>query len=238
MKISFIVPSYNSVTWLPHAASSVLQQTHRDIELVIVDDGSTDRTQEYTNWLRKSDERVQVIHNGKNMGRSESRNIGNRAASGELICVLDADDLATPNRAELTNRKFSKSKLDYAYGAATVIDALGRPSSILGADVLDKDRCFDEAKNPLLHNRIVHSTVAYTKEFSARFPYRGGELAKLGLDDWAQQAEAMSANAEFDFIPQRLACYRQLDSQVTKTRDQDAVMAAKRGFLAGLRIPA
>jgi len=238
LKISFCIPSFNSVTWLPHACSSVLQQTHKDIELVVVDDGSTDRTQEYTNWLRKSDERVQVVHNGKNLGRSESRNIGNRAASGDVICVLDADDLTTPNRAELTARKFAKGGAEYVYGSATVIDVLGRPSHILQADVLDKAKCFDEAKNPRLENRIVHSTVAYTKDFANRFKYRDGELAKLGLDDWAMQAEAIAAGVKFDFIPQRLACYRQLDSQVTKTRDQNAVMAAKRGFLAGLGLTA
>lgn len=229
MKITFVVPSYNSVTWLPHAASSVLQQTYRDIELVIVDDGSTDRTQEYTNWLRKQDKRVHVIHNGKNRGRSESRNIGNRAATGDIICVLDADDLATPNRAELVARKFSKSDASYIYGSTTGIDILGRPMNVVQADVFD----FERAKKTL-KNHIVHSSVAYTKKFSEQFPYRGGELDKLGCDDWAQQTEAAYAGVKFDFIPQRLCCYRMAASGITATRDESLIEPAKRVFLAGL----
>ncbi len=237
MKLSFIVPSFNSVTWLPHSCSSVLQQTQKDIELVIVDDGSTDRTREYTDWLVKQDKRVRIIRNKKNLGRSASRNIGNAEASGDVICVLDADDLATPNRAELTANKFKSGTFDYLYGSATVMDVLGKPVYILGADVISPD-ALDEAKNPRLQNRIVHSTVAYTKEFAKRFPYREGEIALLGIDDWAQQSEAIASGIRFEFVPHRLACYRELSSQITKTRDESLVLAAKRAFLSGLKVPA
>lgn len=236
MKVNFVIPSHNCVTFLPHAVSSALQQTHRDIQVIIVDDGSTDRTHEYLDFIAK-DERVKVIRNSVNLGRSYSRNIGNREATEGIICVLDADDLATPNRAELTVKKFKSKPLDYVYGSAQVIDVLGRPSHILGADSLSPD-VLDEAKNPGLQNRIVHSTVAYTVDFADKFPYRDGQIAKLGVDDWAQQAEAIAAGARFDFIPQRLACYRVLSSQITKNRDEAAVMAVKKGFLAGLKVAA
>lgn len=236
MKISFVIPSHNCVTFLPHAVSSCLQQSHKDIEVIIVDDGSTDRTQEYLDFIAK-DERVRVFKNVVNMGRSYSRNFGNSQAIGDIICVLDADDIATPNRAELTAKKFKSGQIDYVYGHATVIDVLGRPISLLTADVVDKDRCLDEEKNPHLQNRIVHSTVAYTKAFADRYKYRDGDIAKLGIDDWAQQIEGMIGGARFDFIPHRLACYRQLDSQITKTRDEAAVLSAKKEFLKTLKVP-
>ncbi len=236
MKISFVIPSHNACTWLPHAVSSCLQQTHKDIEVIIVDDGSTDRTHEYLDFIGK-DERVKVIKNITNCGRSYSRNIGNREASGDIICVLDADDISTPNRAELTAKKFKTKQIDFLYGAATVMDVLGRPIYVQGADVISPD-VLDEAKNPQLHNRIVHSTVAYTKQFAERYKYRDGDISKLGIDDWCQQVEAISAGASFDFVSQRLACYRQLASQTIRTRDESMVMAAKKGFLSGLRVPA
>lgn len=236
MKVTFVIPSFNACTWLPHSVTSCLQQTYKDIEVVIVDDGSTDRTHEYLDFI-ENDERVRVLRNAKNLGRSEARNSGNRAATGDIILVLDADDLAAPNRAELTVRKFKAKQVDYVYGAAQVIDVLGYPQHILGADVIPVD-VLDEKKNPRLHNRIVHSTVAYTKAFAERFPYRGGEIAKLGIDDWAQQAEALASGASFDFISQRLGCYRILSSQITKNRDEESVMACKRGFLAGLEVAA
>lgn len=236
MKISFVIPSFNACTWLPHAVTSCLQQTNKDIEVVIIDDGSTDRTHEYLDFIAK-DERVKIIRNQVNLGRSYSRNEGNRFADGDIICVLDADDIATPNRAELTAKKFKAKDVDFVYGAATMIDALGRPLMVLGADMISPD-ILDEKKNPHLQNRIVHSTVAYTRDFADKFPYPDGQMAKLGLDDWAVQVLAYTSGARFDFIPQKLACYRELSSQITKTRDQEAVMAAKRGFLAGLKVTA
>lgn len=238
MKVSFVIPSYNAATWLPHAVSSALQQSYKNIEVVIVNDYSTDRTQEYLDWIHKNDKRVTSCNPGINVGRSEARNLGNGASTGDIICVLDADDLATPNRAELTVRKFKSSEADYVYGSATLINAIGQPLSVISADMIDRDRCLSEGKNHHLQNRIVHSTVAYRKEFAKQFQYRGGDIAKLGIDDWAQQIEAMAAGVKFDFIPQRLACYRQLDSQITKHRDGESVLAAKRVFLAGLKVPA
>jgi glycosyltransferase involved in cell wall biosynthesis len=226
MKVSFVIPTYNCVTWLPHAVTSVLQQSHKDVEAVIVDDGSTDRTAEYLKWIEaKEPERVKVLRQA-NAGRSAARNAGNAAASGEILCVLDADDLATPNRAELTIRKFANSKADFIYGAATVIDAIGNPGMVLMADVFDKEKSISS-----LTNLIVHSTVAYRKAFAEKYPYRAGEIAELGIDDWAQQVEAAIGGAILDFVPHRLAVYRILTTQVSKVRDNKAVEKAKRTFL-------
>lgn len=237
MKISFVIPSFNAVTWLPHAVSSCLQQTYKYVEVIIIDDGSTDRTVDLLKWYHANEPRVKSV-TGPNQGRSRARNLGNNTATGDIICVLDADDLATPNRAELTVKKFKNGEPDYIYGSATIMDVLGRPLSLLTADVVDRARCLDAEKNPHLQNRIVHSTAAYTKAFAEKFPYREGEVARLGLDDWAQQIEALAAGAKFDFIPHRLGCYRQLESQITKTRDEQAVLEAKKAFLAGLQVPA
>jgi glycosyltransferase involved in cell wall biosynthesis len=223
-RVSFVIPTFNAVTWLPHAVGSCLQQTHPDIEVVVVDDGSTDRTHEYLKWLEK-DKRVHIIRQ-KNAGRSAARNAGNARATGEIICVLDADDIATPNRAELTVRKFANSKADLIHGAATVIDAIGNPHKILAPDVFDLEKAIEKGVN-----HIVHSTVAYRKSFAEKYPYRGGEIADLGLDDWAQQMEAAFDGAVIDYIPHRLACHRILETQITKTRDKDEVVRVKRAFI-------
>lgn len=231
MKCSFVLPSYNCVTFLPHAIQSCLSQTFKDIEVICVDDGSTDRTWEYLEWLEKQDFPVKVIRNIKNLGRSEARNIGNKAASGDIIMVLDADDLATPNRAEIMVKKFTVSKPDYVYGAATVIDALGRVAGEVKPDVFDEIKALETKQN-----RIVHSTAAYTNDFARKYPYPGGDLARLGLDDWAQQIYAKLNGTAFDFVPQKLACHRLLNSQITKTRDEMAVKTAKTAFLESLKV--
>lgn len=237
-KLSFVIPSWNSITWLPHAVSSCLEQTLKDIEVIIVDDASTDKTKEYLEWARQADKRIQTITNLNNMGRSYSRNVGNAHASGDFIAVLDADDISTPNRAEITLKKFKESGADYIYGQATGIDVLGHPNYILPADVIDKSSVFDETLNPRLVNRIVHSTVAYTRDFADKYKYEEGDAAKLGCDDWAQQTKALIDGAKFDFVTKRLACYRQLSSQISQERDAEAVLAFKRKYLESLKVVA
>lgn len=233
MKASFIIPSHNCQTWLPHAVQSCLEQTYKDHEVIIVDDASTDRTKEYLEWIAKN-EKVKVLINEKNMGRSSSRNFGIKHAQGDILFVLDADDISTPNRAELTIKKFKSSDVDYVYGASTVIDILAREVMVIKPDMFKKDKALEE---PFV-NGIVHSSSAYNRNYINKISYRGGEISKLGLDDWAFQLEGLFSGMKFDWVPQRLCCYRQLESQISRTRNPEDVKQAKKKFLETLKVPA
>ena len=235
MKISFVIPSYNSVTWLPHAVSSCLEQSYKNVEIIIVDDNSTDLTCQYLKSL-ETEKKVRIITNVVNMGRSGSRNIGNKAAEGAIICVLDADDIAEPKRAEWMAKKFESNGAQYIYGSARIIEADGAIISEHRACIFDKV----EAGKTLL-NKIIHSTVAYTKDLAIRFPYRGiifapnaHDISKLGIDDWAQQTELANAGILLDHTPQILSSYRLRKGQTVETRDEQAVRAAKEAFLIEL----
>lgn len=231
LKVSFVIPSFNSAAWLPHAVKSVLDQTHKEIECVIVDDGSQDTTRYYLSYLEDlKDARIKVIRNVANLGRSVSRNIGNREATGAVICVLDADDLAYPERARLTAKAIEKGA-DFVHGSARVIDATGLDLGLIGTDVFNKDKAIES-----LTNRIVHSTVAYTKDIATLYPYPLGALSDLGLDDWAQQLAIALGGAKTAHIPHVLAAYRQLNTGITKTRDEEAVKTAKMAHLASLGV--
>lgn len=231
MKISFVIPSHNSVAWLAQAIKSVMDQTYTDCELVIIDDASTDSTVDYLAWLSKQKNRfpVNILTNDKNLGRSASRNIGNEAALGN-ICVLDADDLATPKRADLTAQAFREGH-QFLYGSAVIIDAVGLKLDELKADVFNKERALSEGVN-----RIVHSTIGYTKELAVRYPYIGGEISELGIDDWEQQIRMIIEGVKFEMIPNTLAAYRQLESGISKTRDEKKVTAFKKEYLEKLRL--
>lgn len=234
LKVSFVVPTFNSVTWLPHAVKTVLAQSYKNVELVVVDDASTDRTAQYLNWLAaQKDERVKIVRLPENVGRSKARNLGNQASTGDIICVLDADDIAAPNRAELTARKFQSGKLDFVYGSASIIDAVGNKIGEIRADVFNKDRALSEKMN-----RIVHSTVAYTREIAEKYPYAEGELSDLGLDDWHQQIRVSLDGKRMDYIPQTISAYRISQFAISKTRDEAAVLALKEKTLAGLAVTA
>ena len=92
MKLSIIIPVYNVKSFLPEAVESVLAQSFRDFELILVDDGATDGSGEICDRYAGEDSRIKVIHQ-KNAGVSAARNAGVSAAQGEYIGFTDSDDI-------------------------------------------------------------------------------------------------------------------------------------------------
>ena len=231
---SFVIPSYNSAAWLAHAVQSAQEQTHKDIEIVIVNDASTDSTPKYLSWLvNQGDKRIKVHNNVKNLGRSESRNLGNSIATGDFIFVLDADDISAPNRVALTIKKFNESGIGFIYGSSTLMDAVGRGISDVRADVFNLKRALETQQN-----RIVHSSVAYTRDFAKKYRYEGGDIAKLGIDDWHQQITAALDGQKFDYVPQTICAHRVHSAAITSTRDEVVVRKLKEKILAERTVPA
>ena len=95
-EISVIVPVYNVEKWLPKCLDSILGQTYCDFELILVNDGSKDRSLEICNQYAQIDSRIIVIDKD-NEGVSATRNIGIRNAHGKYICFVDSDDFVGPN---------------------------------------------------------------------------------------------------------------------------------------------
>lgn len=91
MKISIIVPIYNVEKYLKRCVESLLNQDYRDIEIILVDDGSPDNSGKICEEYAKSDSRIKVIHK-KNGGLSDARNTGVQEAEGDYILFVDADD--------------------------------------------------------------------------------------------------------------------------------------------------
>lgn len=97
-KISVIIPTYNRCDKLKKSIDSVLQQTYSNIELIIVDDGSTDDTKEMVEAI--NDERIIYTAMPANMGPAAARNEGVRLATADVIAFHDSDDLWRPNKLE------------------------------------------------------------------------------------------------------------------------------------------
>lgn len=99
MPISVVMATYNTeVSMLREAVESILSQTFRDFEFIIIDDGSTDESADYLRGL--PDPRIRLIRNPMNIGLTKSLNIGLKAAKGKYIARMDADDIALPERFE------------------------------------------------------------------------------------------------------------------------------------------
>ncbi|MDO4186094.1 MAG: glycosyltransferase [Bacteroidales bacterium] len=97
--ISVIVPIYNIVDYLPHCLDSIVNQTYRDLEIILVDDGSTDSSGSLCDEYAKKDSRVRVIHKA-NGGLSDARNVGLEQVTGEYVLMPDGDDVLHPQMIE------------------------------------------------------------------------------------------------------------------------------------------
>ena len=100
MKITVIVPVYNIIDCLERCVMSIINQTYRDLEIILVDDGSTDGTAALCDVLETKDIRVRVFHK-ENGGSSSARNLGLNHATGDYIGFVDSDDYIEPDMYEL-----------------------------------------------------------------------------------------------------------------------------------------
>lgn len=105
-KVSIVIPTYNRVEFLPKAIQSVLNQTYRDWEMIIVDDGSIDKTEEIVKGYKES--RIRYIVHKYNLGLSAARNTGIKNSRGEYIAFLDSDDEWFPEKISCQMNIFQK----------------------------------------------------------------------------------------------------------------------------------
>ena len=92
VKVSIIIPNYNYAKYIRGAITSLQSQTLKEIEIIVVDDCSSDKSVEIVRGMQQKDSRIKLIINERNSGAGESRNVGIAAATGEYIRFLDADD--------------------------------------------------------------------------------------------------------------------------------------------------
>lgn len=111
--ISIIVPIYNIETYLSRCIDSILNQTYQNMEVLLIDDGSSDGSTEICDEFAKMDERVTVIHQ-KNGGLSSARNCGIDASHGEYIMFVDGDDYIEPDMCEKLHFALLQNKSEIA----------------------------------------------------------------------------------------------------------------------------
>ena len=124
--VSTIIPVFNRSRMLQEAVDSVLAQTYRPIEIIVVDDGSTDETGDVAGGLSKQHSEIEVLH-VSNGGAGLAREAGRQIARGEYIQYLDSDDLLLPSKFELQVAALQTHlECDVAYGYMRLVDGNGR----------------------------------------------------------------------------------------------------------------
>lgn len=109
--VSIVVPVYNTEKYLNRCISSIVNQTYQHIEILLINDGSTDKSGEVCDRWTAKDSRIQVIHK-KNEGAGIARNCGIENAKGEYICFFDSDDYISKDAIEKAYRRAVEEKAD------------------------------------------------------------------------------------------------------------------------------
>lgn len=124
--VSVVMPVYNAARFLAQAIESVLGQTYRELELIMVDDCSSDDSMQIMRSYERQDTRIRIITNAVNCGAAGSRNEGIRAATGRYIALLDSDDYWAIDKLEKQVRLLQETGAEIAYGSVELVDARGR----------------------------------------------------------------------------------------------------------------
>ena len=114
VKVSVIMSAYNSEKFIDSAVNSIINQTYKNLELIVMDDSSSDDTYSLLQNFEKKDNRLKVFKNKKNIGLTKSLNILLQHASGDLIARQDDDDVSNIDRIQAQVDFMEKNRLDFA----------------------------------------------------------------------------------------------------------------------------
>jgi glycosyltransferase involved in cell wall biosynthesis len=157
--ISVVMPAYNAELFIKDSIASILEQTYKNFELLIINDGSTDNTLKIAGSF--NDPRINIVSNKKNLGLNKTLNIGIANAKGKYIARLDADDLAYKHRLKLQIKILEKYEDAGLVASGTeVIDSNGKSRGY-------SEYCFKpEEIFYILHfrNCLTHSSVMFSKD--------------------------------------------------------------------------
>jgi len=205
MYVSVIMPVYNGEKYIAEAIESILNQTFKDFELLIINDCSTDETVSIIN--RYKDKRIRLIHNDTNIGLARVRNVGIQKAKGKYIAWLDSDDISLNTRLE---KQVSLLEKNPSIGmCGTWVKTIGNAEHIwqypTDSDIIKSTMLF--------HNCFATSSVMLRKELLDKHEYLF-DLDYPPAEDY-DLWEKISHDYDVANIPEILTYYRLHSSQTT-----------------------
>jgi glycosyltransferase involved in cell wall biosynthesis len=227
--VSVTMPAHNAAQYLAEAMSSVLAQTLQDLELIVVDDGSTDETSRIAQSF--SDPRVVYIRFDRNRGVAAARNAAVERARGAYIAVLDADDIAEPQRLEAQVELLRRSGADVCAAEHVVWNVS------TGRRKRGKQYHRDQDIKALLtvYSPLCNSTVMARAEVLKSHHY---DLAVRHAEDYQLWGRLALAGCKFVASDQALVTYRVHPSQLSNDgRSLSAAFeTARLQYVQGLRL--
>lgn len=212
--VSVVIPVWNSEKYIDEAINSIVHQTYQNLEIIIINDASTDETPRIVDSWALKDKRIRVIHNKRNLGIGGNRSKGVAEARGNFICWQDADDIAFPYRVERQVEILLKDEsIGVVGGGLQFFDSKG--DGVV--------RTYAEDDESLRRTIFRYNPIAQPASVFRRsvFDVVGGYDASLAvsedLDMWFRLGEQYKFANTSDVVIR----YRQSDGSLTASRLRD-----------------
>ena len=206
--ISVIFPIYNASNYLDESLQSILSQTYKDFEVILINDGSTDDSLEKCKKYQKEDSRIKIINN-KHQGLTKSLNDGIKFSTGKFIARQDADDISKVNRFEKQINWFSSSNNRVLCGTnGYVVSPNGkiRQNNVI---TFSHDKIINKLKYT---NCFMHTSVMFLRLAAEKFNFYNENLKYAqDYDLWWK----LSTLGEVGNIPEKLVTVKRLKDSIT-----------------------
>jgi glycosyltransferase involved in cell wall biosynthesis len=211
--VSIILPAYNCEKYIASSVASILEQVYDNFELIIVNDGSIDRTSEILATL--TDQRIRIINNDSNKGLIYSLNKAIDESKGEFIARMDADDIATNDRIEKQVHWLLHHPETAVVGTfIKIIDGDGKEKPDWKLD-RQTSKADDIRKAMINENCLAHPTIMARADLLKRYKYA---LSQKNIEDYDLWLRMLADRLIIEKIPQPLLYYRDHSTSVTSTQ--------------------
>jgi len=226
--VSIVMPVYNADQYLAESIESILNQTFRDFEFIIICDSPSEMTIEIIHNYQHHDKRIQAIFQER-AGLTASLNKGFSIARGKYIARMDADDISHPDRLQKQVSYLDRNpKCSLVCSHIECIDKSGNFSGYWNADIQTKNAPEIKKRLPI-KNCIAHPTVMIRQSIIKKYPYDQHQKNSEDYDLWLRMA---SDNLILCKLPEFLLKYRKHPSSVSKGASPVSLrIKCKMGFL-------
>lgn len=214
--VSVVMPVYNGGLYLEEAIESILNQTYRDFEFIIINDGSTDRSLEVIERYANQDDRIVVI-NRKNKGLVYTLNEGIDKAKGKYIARMDADDISLPIRFEKQVKYMETENIDICGSHYFLINESGNIDG-LNLSPLSNETCFITLVSKV---PFAHPSVMIRKSCLADNNLQYGQSKYKKAEDFDLWIRMYEKGAKFGNVNDILFKYRVVTNSLSKRAGQD-----------------
>ena len=238
--ISIVVPAHNVAPYITQCINSLLNQTYKPIEVVVVDDCSTDGTGYVLDGLARCDARLRVMHLETNGGVHNARKVGLASAKGRYIGFVDSDDYVASNMFSRLMEALSRTQSDISICTAVRVAEAG---SAIGYKVhFSKEASFEHSLLDKFCRQAFGSGVLWNKVFrrelvDTAFSTRIDPAIGAGAEDYILNLVAIEGARRICVIPDHLYFYRENPGSITQSGSHATAFAhALRAYIVALEV--